>query len=89
MYKLIFEFVRLFLYKNIPAIAALTNEANVPAITALNANFATMGLLLGAIEPSPPINIAIELRLAKPHKAKLIIKTVFSDSSEIIGAKFE
>ena len=68
---------------------ALSKEANVPAITDFNAKLAIIERLFGAIEPNPPIKIAIELKLANPHKAKLIIITVLSESVGISGAKLE
>ena len=52
---------------NIPAIAALNKEANVPAATDLIANLAITGRLLGAMFPKPPIKIPIDERFANPH----------------------
>lgn len=72
-----------------PAMAALNNEANIPEATALNPNRATSSRRPGAIEPKPPNNIAIELKFANPHNAKLTTITVFGDNDAISGAKEE
>ena len=45
------------------------NDTAVPVIMALNATPAMSDCLLGAMDPSAPITIPIELRLAKPHNA--------------------
>ena len=62
---------------NKPAIVALIKLANVPATTAFKPKRATSPRRFGAIPPIPPIKIAIELKLAKPHNAKVIIALVF------------
>ena len=54
---------------NIPAIVAVSQEASAPPIMALIPNFAKSDLRSGAIAPIPPIWMAIELKLANPHKA--------------------
>ena len=74
---------------NIPAMAALNNEASAPAATALNPKRAISPLRFGARLPSPPSKIPSEDRLAKPHNAKEIIATVLSDRFPISGAKAE
>ena len=63
---------------NKPAIVALIKFAKVPAITAFKPKRATSLRRFGAIPPKPPIKIAIELKLAKPQSAKVIIALVFS-----------
>ena len=62
---------------NKPAIVALIKFAKVPAITAFKPKRATSLRRFGAIPPKPPIKIAIELKLAKPQSAKVIIALVF------------
>ena len=76
-------------YINIPAIAALNKDANIPAATALIPKRAISGRRLGAIAPKPPIRIANELKFAKPHNAKLTTITVLGDRSGITGPKVE
>mgnify|MGYP006969775413 FL=1 len=63
---------------NKPAIVALIKFAKVPAITAFKPKRATSLRRFGAIPPKPPIKIAIELKLAKPHNAKVMMALVFS-----------
>ena len=58
---------------NTPAIAALIKLAIVAASIAFMPKRAMSGRRLGAIEPIPPSKIAMEDRLAKPHKAKVTI----------------
>lgn len=62
---------------NMPAIAALSRLANVPARTAFNPRRAISERRLGAKPPSVPSIIAIEEKFANPHNAKLIIVAVF------------
>ena len=57
---------------------ALIKFAREPASTALIPNRAMSPRLFGAIAPKPPIKIAIELKFAKPHNAKVIMALVFS-----------
>ena len=71
---------------NIPAIAALNNEANIPAATARIPSLAISGRRLGASEPNPPRRIANELKFAKPQSAKLTTMTVLGLSEAISGA---
>ena len=74
---------------NKPAIVALIKLANVPAITAFKPKRATSPRRFGAIPPIPPIKIAIELKLAKPHHAKVIIALVFSlNTTAVSGCKY-
>ena len=72
-----------------PAIAALNKDANIPAATALNPRRAISFRRLGANDPKPPSKIAIELKFANPHNAKLTIITVLLDKSGITGANAE
>ena len=58
---------------NMPASAALIKLANVAANTAFKPNCAISLRLAGARAPKPPINIAIDERLAKPHNANVTI----------------
>lgn len=74
---------------NIPAIDALKSEANAPAATARKPKRAISDRRLGAIEPRPPSKIAIELKLANPHNAKLTTMTVLGDKFAISGANEE
>lgn len=71
---------------NIPAIAALSKEASIPAATARIPKRAISGRLLGANSPSPPKRMASELKFAKPQSAKLTTITVFGDNDAISGA---
>ena len=57
------------LINNKPANVAVIKVAIAPPITALIPRLAIVDFLLGARGPNPPIWIAIELKLAKPHKA--------------------
>ena len=79
--------MKITVYKNIPAIAALSNDASAPAITALNPNLAMSGLRFGAREPNPPNNIAIELKFAKPHRAKLTTRLVLAERFPMSSVK--
>lgn len=70
---------------------ALRYEASVPTISALNPSLAKSDLLEGASSPMPPTCMAIELKFAKPHSAKLTITTDLADKTPeaSIGASFE
>ena len=57
-------------YNNIPAMQADMKFAMDPAITAFNPKRARSDLRLGASAPIPPIWIAMELKLANPHKRR-------------------
>ena len=61
-----------------PAIAALSRLASVPARIARKPNFAISGRRDGASPPNPPSKIANEERLANPQSANEIIATDFS-----------
>src|SRR5260370_24253 len=63
-YKLVYEI-------RIPAIEADIRFAIVPASMARKPSLANSPRLFGARAPMPPIWIPIELKLAKPHKAKV------------------
>lgn len=65
---------------NIPAIAADSNEANIPATTAFTANRAIVERFSGA---RPPIKIAIELKFANPQRANEIFIAALSEKSPI------
>ena len=52
-----------------PAQAALSRETRAPANTALRPSRARSGRREGAIEPMPPIWMAMEAKLANPHNA--------------------
>ncbi len=56
-------------YNNMPAMQADMKFAMVPAATAFKPMRARSDLRLGASAPMPPIWMAMELRLAKPHSA--------------------
>ena len=57
------------IYKSMPAMQADMKFAMVPAATAFSPRRARSDLRLGASAPMPPIWIAMELKLAKPHSA--------------------
>lgn len=86
----ILSFYGLFLFiliqMNMPAMAALNSEASIPAKTARMPSRAMSGRRLGASAPNPPRRMAKELKLAKPHKAKLTTMTVLGLSAGISGA---
>ncbi len=74
---------------NMPAIAALIKLAKVAASIAFMPNLAISGRLLGAIEPIPPSKIAMDDKLAKPHKAKVTMACVVGVRVSLISIKFE
>ena len=53
----------------------------VPAITARSPILAMSLRRLGAMPPKPPSKMAIELRLANPQSEKLMMATVFGEST--------
>src|SRR4030095_8105206 len=62
-----------------PARAALITLASDPPSSARNPSLAIIGLWLGARFPVTAIWIAIELKLAKPHSAKVTIAPLRSE----------
>ncbi len=62
-----------------PASAALIKLASEPASSARRPSLAITGRWLGARPPVTAIWIAIELKLAKPHSAKVTIARLRSD----------
>src|SRR6476646_9484358 len=58
-------------YNSMPAMQADMKLASVPTNMAFNPSRARSDLREGASAPMPPICMAIELRLAKPHSAKV------------------
>ena len=58
-----------FDYKIMPAIVAVSHDANAPPNIAFVTSFARSLLRPGAIPPIPPSCIPIEPKFAKPHNA--------------------
>ena len=57
----------------LPAMHAVRKSAMIPAIMALTTIWAMADFFLGAMAPSPPSWMPIELMLANPHSAYVAI----------------
>src|SRR5947208_4807316 len=70
------------LFRSKPAIVAVMKLARVPANIARRPRRARSWRRFGASAPIPPIWMPIELKLAKPHSAKVAIVNDFGRSEE-------